>query len=55
MNKSIHALLPLLNESINSFGMVRHCMEVVSKITNKPVYALGKQVQWAHSEKYENI
>ena len=55
------ALLPLLEESINSPAMVRHCANVLSRITNylnanqttlvtadQPVYALGKQIQWRY-------
>ena len=68
MNGSISSLLPLLNESINSHAMVQHCTEVISQITTKlnpgqkviiiadqPVYALGKQVQRAYNEKYDNV
>ena len=53
------ALLPLLEESINSPAMVRHCANVLIRITNylnanqttvvtadQPVYAPGKQIQW---------
>ena len=55
------ALLPLLEESINSPAMVRHCANVLIRITNylnanqttlvtadQPVYALGKQIQWRY-------
>ena len=61
-------LLPLLDESINSTAMVRHCIEVVQKITytlnpgqkviitgDQPVYALGKQVQWMYEERYRDV
>ena len=63
MQKSIPILLPLLEDSINSTAMVRHCIEIVrnpinhlnsSQITvltaDQPVYALGKQVQWTYHE-----
>ena len=59
MQKSISTLLPILEDSINSTAMVRHCIEIVRNTTShlnpgqitvltadEPVYALGKQVQW---------
>ena len=68
MPQTISALLPLLNESINSKAMVRHCIEIVKDITNslnpgqkvlitgdQPVYALGKQVQWIYNDEYQNV
>ena len=30
--KSLSVLMPLINESINSHAMVRHCMNVISKV-----------------------
>lgn len=66
--KTTSTLLPLLEESINSPAMVRHCMNVVKGIVehlnpqqmvmvtaDQPVYALGKQVQWANAITYKNI
>ena len=54
-------LLPLINESINSPAMVKHCMVVVQRTiqdmnpshvpvitTDQPVYALLKQIQWKY-------
>ena len=52
-------LLPLINESINSPVMAKHCMTVIQKVIHKvnpgqiriitaeqPVYVLLKQMQW---------
>ena len=52
-------LLPLINESIDSTAMVKHCITVIQKVVHKanpgqisiitadqPVYALHKQIQW---------
>lgn len=68
MPTTISSLLPLLNESINSTAMVRHCIEVIQRTTrylnadqkvlitaDQPVYALGKQVQWMYNERYMNV
>ena len=65
---SVSKLLPLLEESVNSPAMIRHCMEIIFKITNKvnpshtsvitgdqPVYAIGKQVQWTFPLQFKNI
>ena len=54
-------LLPLINESINSPTMVKHCMVVVQRTiqdinhsqvpvitADQPVYALLKQIQWKY-------
>ena len=54
-------LLPLINESINSPAMVKHCMVVLQRTnqdmnpshvpvitTDQPVYALPKQIQWKY-------
>ena len=66
IKKTRSSLLPLLSDSVNSAAMVRHCIEVSLKITQKlnpgqitvltadqPVYAIGKQVQWHYNKKYE--
>ena len=63
-HKCINALLPLLEDSINSLGMVKHCMMFVEKlvltinshqdlviIADQPVYALRKQVQWMYPDR----
>ena len=68
MPKTKSTLLPLINESINSTATVRHCTEVIMRITgvvnpsqktiitaDQPVYTLGKQVQWMYQEKYQNV
>jgi len=67
MPRTSSTLLPLLEESINSAAMVRHCMNLLINLTNhlnhgqvtvvtadQPVYALGKQVQWRFPETYKN-
>ena len=59
--KTMSTLLPLLEESINSPAMVRHCINIIKELVehlnpqqmimitaDQPVYAIGKQVQWAH-------
>ena len=67
MPRTSSTLLPLLEESINSVTMVRHCINLFVNLTNhlnpgqvtvvtadQPVYALGKQVQWRFPETYKN-
>ena len=67
MQKLISTLLPILEDSINSTAMVRHCTKIVSntinhlnpgQITvltaNQPVYVLGKQVRWIYHEDYKD-
>ena len=67
MPRTSSNLLPLLEESINSVTMVRHCMNLLVNLTNhlnpgqvavvtadQPVYALGKQVQWRFPKTYKN-
>ena len=52
-------MLPLINESINSEAVVRHCLKIIMKAVqdlnpgqiaivtaDQQVYALAKQVQW---------
>ena len=54
-------LFPLINESINSLAIVKHCMVVVQRTiqdinpnqvrvitADQPVYALRKQIQWKY-------
>ena len=66
--KTMSTLLPLLEESINSPAMVRHCINIIKELAehlnpqqmimitaDQPVYAIGKQVQWAHNVTYENV
>ncbi len=67
--KTQSALLPVLLESVNSPAMVRHCMDVIKKLTlhlnpsqsriiitgDQPVYALGKQVQWNYPDQFPDI
>ena len=68
MQKSISTLLPILEDSINSTAMVRHCIEVVRNIINhlnpgqitvltaeQPVYAVGKQMQWTYHEDHKDV
>ena len=68
MQKSISTLLPILEDSINSTAMVRHCIEIVRNTINhlnpgqktvltadQPVYGLGKQVQWTYQEDYKDV
>ena len=68
MPKTRSCLLPLIDESINSTAMVRHCIEIVQNITyslnpgqkviitaDQPVYALGKQVQWMYNDRYSDV
>ena len=58
-------LLPLINESINSPAMVKHCMKAIRKIIqhinpnqitiisgDQPVYALLQQIQWKYPNKF---
>ena len=65
--KDISALLPLLNELINSPAMVAHCFKVFSKVVkelnpqqppiitaDQPVYAFAKQLQWLLLEEYKD-
>ena len=60
--------LPLLEESINSPAMVRHCMNIIKGLTDylnpqqisiitgdQPVYAIGKQVQWTYPNIYNDL
>ena len=59
-------LMPLLDELINLSAMVRHCMNLISKLTNhlhpgqvriittdQPVFAIGKQVEWRYPDKFK--
>ena len=68
MPKTSSTLMPLLEESINSTSMVRHCMNLISELTNhlnsgqvtvitadQPVFAIGKQVEWNYPEKFKNL
>ena len=68
MQKLISTLLPILEDSINSTAMVRHCIEIVrntishlnpGQITvltaDQLVHALGKQVQWTYHEDYKDV
>ena len=61
--KCLSALMPLIDENINSLAMVKHTMKLVWKAVShlspgqtpvitadQPVYALGKQVQWQFPE-----
>ena len=56
---SIISMLPIFNESSNSFAMIRHAMSIVILNINflnpgqipvialdQPLYAIGKQIQW---------
>ena len=67
MQKSISTLLHILEDSINSTAMVRHCIEIVRNTinhlnpgqitvltTDQPVCALGKQVQCTYDEDYKD-
>ena len=67
--KTISELMPLLQESVNSAAMVRHCMDLIIELTKKlnpvqissvitgdqPVYALGKQVQWMYQDEFADV
>ena len=68
MQKSISTLLPILEDSINSTAIFRHCNEIVRNTINhlnpcqitvitvdQSVYALGKQVQWTYHEDYKDV
>ena len=59
------SLLPLFPDSSNSAAMIKHTMDIVMKAVqflnptqtamltgDQPLYALGKQIQWAYPEKY---
>jgi hypothetical protein len=63
--KTVSVMLPLLEEEIASNAMVRHTIDIISKVYEKlrldqvpiitsdqPVYAISKQVQWLYPEKY---
>ena len=58
----------MLEESINSPAMVRHCVKMlklkVSKVNphqitvitaEQPVYTLGKHIQWKYTEEYKDV
>ena len=58
-------MLPLLQGKVATHGMVRHTMDVIDQVHKKfkldqplvitadrPVYAIGKQVQWLYLDKY---
>jgi hypothetical protein len=66
--KDVVELLPLLQESLNSLAMVKHCMALLTDLLlylnphqypvitgDQPVYALGKQVQWMYPNSFENV
>ena len=68
MPKTISTLLPLLNESVNSTTMVRHCMSIIEELVyhlnpgqvtvitaDQPGYALRNQVKWMYEERYKNV
>ena len=68
IKKSISTLLPILEDSISSTAMVRHCIEIVRNTINhlnpgqiavltadQPVYVLGKQVQWTCHKDYKDV
>ena len=63
--KCLSALMPLIDENINSLAMVKHTMKVTKRAVDslnknqipvitadQPVYALGKQVQWLFPHYY---
>ena len=65
---STSQLMPLLQESINSPTMVRHCMSVIQGVTKKLnpeqstmitadqlVYTLGKQIQWMYPDEFRYV
>ena len=67
-HKCINELLPLLEHSFKSLGMVNHCMMLVEKLVSsinshqdpvitadQPVYALGKQIQWMYYDRFKNF
>ena len=58
-------MLQIINESINSKAVVRHCLKIIMKAVqdlnpgqiaivtaDQPVYALAKQVQWQLPSKF---
>ena len=60
--------LPLLEESINSPAVVRHCVNILKLIISKvnqyqinvikayhPVYTLGKQIHWEYTEECRDV
>ena len=66
--QTMSTILPLLEESINSPAMVRHCMNIIKGLTyylnpqqisiitgDQPVYAIGKQVQWTYPNIYNDL
>ena len=66
--KSTSQLMPLLQESINSPAIVRHCMSVIQGVTKKlnpeqstvitadqPLYTLGKQIQWMYPNEFGDV
>ena len=63
--RSTSTLFPLINESINSPAMVKHCVKVIRKIIqhinpnqitiiigDQPVYALLRQIQWKYPNEF---
>ena len=63
--KVLSALMPLINDDINSMAMVKHTMKIIKKAVDnlnpgqisiinadQPVYTLGKQVQWQFPHHY---
>ena len=67
-HKCVNELLPLLEDSVNLLGMVKHCMMFVEKLVSainshqdpvitadQPVYELGKQVSWMYPDRFKNF
>ena len=63
--KVINSVLPLFHENANSMSMIKHSFDQLIKVTQKanpgqatvialdqPLFALGKQLQWAMPETY---
>ena len=66
--KALNSLLPMIPEPITSHATVRHCMEVIKRITahlnpsqqpvivgDQPVYALCKQVKLMFPTEFQNF
>ena len=68
MPRTSSTLMPLLDDSINSSDIVRHRINLISKLINhlnpgqvaiitadQPVFAIGKQVEWRYPDKFKDM
>ena len=63
----INVIVPFISEPVHTLAMQYHCMEITKKVTeavnpgqtlvdvsDQPVYALTKEVQWKYPELFQN-